>query len=541
MPTIIYYPPGFAIYPRDSLKWRLYTPRFSAIIRSMTTREETKLICTLTSGTVEQMKTSAQLAAEKGADMVEFRIDHLETPPGKKQVEEMIRGCPVPAIVTYRPVREGGRYKASEQDRLEVLKHASGCGAITDIEANVPREDRPPGTVIRSRHFFSGVPEDLEKIMQKLEDSDADIVKIAFAADNPADAMSALGLLSSCSKPAISLAMGEAGVASRILAPGFGAWGTYASLEKGEEAAPGQPSLEEFHSLYRYKKIGADTMFFGVIGSPVGHSMSPTVHNAAFEETGFDGIYVPLSVKPGRVNFERFIDSISTLMPARWRGLSITIPHKENAMELLGPENCDELSKKTGAVNTMTIEPDGTMRGYNTDYMAVIDPLTAALKTETGELAGRKVAVIGAGGAARAAVAAMTCHGAETVIYNRTLSRAESLAEEFGCSAEPIGNAVNTEAEIIINCTSLGMYPEVETTPLPQIPRSAKVVFDTVYNPPETRLLRDASSAGLLTVSGVEMFVNQAVSQYRLWTNTEPPADSIRQTVLSKLSAGKNS
>ncbi len=512
-----------------------------AIIRHVTAAEEintTKLICPLTCATVAEMKAAAAAAAEEGADMAEFRVDFLENLPGPEVIEEMVGAAPLPAIVTCRPAREGGRYTGDEVARLDLLRRASDCGAIVDLEADVPDAERPAGTVIRSTHFFDGVPENIENIVAALDGGDGDIAKIAFAAGGPEDALLALELVGRCTKPAIALAMGEAGVASRILAARHGAWGTFAALAAGRESAPGQPTLEAFRERYRHGTVGKETRLFGVVGCPVGHSMSPAIHNAAFDATGFDGVYVPLLVQPGKEHFERFMAAGVCRPGSGWRGLSVTIPHKQNALAFVGQDRCDELAVRIGAVNTITIEPDGSLRGGNTDYAAAIDALTESMNISRADLAGRRVAVLGAGGVARAVVAGLTHCGADITIYNRTFSRAETLAGAFGCGAEPIDRAGATDAEIVINCTALGMHPNTETTPLPTIPPSIAVVFDTVYNPVETRLLGDAAAAGRVTVSGVDMFVNQAAAQYREWTGNTPPWDLMRDVVLARLTGG---
>ncbi|HUU22865.1 MAG TPA: shikimate dehydrogenase, partial [Phycisphaerae bacterium] len=193
------------------------------------------------------------------------------------------------------------------------------------------------------------------------------------------------------------------------------------------------------------------------------------------------------------------------------------------------------LARAIGAVNTITIGPDGDLQGHNTDYAAAVDALTGAMDISREELSGRPVALLGAGGAARAIVAALRHYHAEVTIYNRTLVRAERLAAEFGARAEPLDAAKDLDAEIVINCTPIGMHPNVDVSPLERIPPCAKVVFDTIYNPIETRLLRLAADAGARTVSGLEMFTNQAVAQFEIWTDRPAPREVMRQVVIDRL------
>ncbi|MCK4602603.1 MAG: shikimate dehydrogenase, partial [Phycisphaerae bacterium] len=330
-------------------------------------------------------------------------------------------------------------------------------------------------------------------------------------------------------------AMGEAGLASRILAGKFGAFGTFASLAGGAESAPGQPTIEELKSLYRWDSLGPATVLYGVIGCPLAHSLSPAIHNAAFAAAGLDAVYVPLLIAPGADNFKRFMDAALSRPWLEMRGLSVTIPHKENALAYVGAENCDQLAQKIGAINTITIGPAGRLRGDNTDYAAAIDALCAAMEIVRGDLAGRAVAVLGAGGAGRAIVAALAHYGADVTIYNRTVSRGRQLAEEFSCRAAALAEAANLEAEIVVNCTSVGMYPQVDAAPLAAIPPSVRVVFDTVYNPIETQLLRKAARAGCKTVSGLDMFVNQAASQFETWTDSSAPREVMQKVVVDRL------
>ncbi|MGB2822709.1 MAG: type I 3-dehydroquinate dehydratase, partial [Phycisphaerae bacterium] len=316
-------------------------------------------------------------ASAAGADAVELRLDHLAEPPGGDQLARLLSDAPLETIVTYRPKAEGGRFEGEEADRLGVLRRAAEFGADwVDVEqASPPGQRPPPDRVILSRHDFAGCPGDLSDLAAGLDASPAAVNKIAFAAVGPEDALRALDVLRDCRKPTIALAMGEAGVMSRILAGKFGAFGTFAALSAGAESAPGQTTLAELTDLYRWHKITAETAVFGVIGCPVGHSMSPAIHNAAFEAAGLDAVYVPLLIQPGEDCFRRFLGALLARPWMDWRGLSVTIPHKENALAYVGAADCEELARKIGAVNTIAIGPDGSLAGSNTDYAAALDAL----------------------------------------------------------------------------------------------------------------------------------------------------------------------
>ena len=477
-----------------------------------------------------------QDACQGGADAVECRLDYLASPPDEAQLQRLLHQTPLETIVTYRPTRQGGRFAGDEQRRLDVLRQAAAqAPAFIDIERGTPPGHWPPGSIILSHHDFSGRPDDLPALARELDDSPAAVNKIVFMAQGPEDALAALDLPRLCRKPTIALAMGESGVISRLLAGRVGAFGTFAALLNGAESAPGQPTLKEFRSLYRWDRVGPATAVYGVIGCPVGHSMSPAIPNAAFDAVGHDGVNVPVLIRPGAEHFDRFMDELLRRPWLNWRGLSVTIPHKENALRYVGADRCDELARKIGAVNTITIGPGGELRGDNTDYAAAIDSLCDAMRIARPGLARHSVAVLGAGGAARSIVAALRHYGAAVTIYNRTLDRAKSLAEEFACRAQPLGAAPDLRESIVINCTSVGMHPRVDECPLERIPPSVKVVFDTIYNPLRTRLLESAHLAGCLCVSGLEMFVNQAVAQFQTWTSLPAPRDVMRDVVLKRL------
>jgi 3-dehydroquinate dehydratase/shikimate dehydrogenase len=496
------------------------------------------LICPLTAGSVEAMRADMDSAANLGADAVECRLDYLEHPPGRGDLERLLAAAPLDVIVTYRPRREGGRFDGPESQRLAVLKEASRLvPAFVDLEADTPRCDWPAGAVILSHHDSAGVPGDLDALAAKLDASEAAVNKIAFVASGPQDALRALDVLRACGKPTIALAMGEHGVASRILAKKFGAFGTFAALDAESGSAPGQPTIEEFRSLYRWDCLHAGTGVYGVIGCPVAHSMSPAIHNAAFEAVGLDAVYVPLRVEPGYDNFRMFLDAALARSWLDLRGLSVTIPHKENALTYVGSANCDELAVRIGAINTITILPDAKLRGDNTDYAAAIDAMCTAMNIAREGLSGWRVAVLGAGGVSRAIVAALTYYGAAVTVYNRTASRAQRLAKEFSCRAAGLDALGAMDAQIVINCTSVGMRPGVEASPLEKIPQSVRVVFDTIYNPVDTRLLADARAAGCLCVSGLDMFVNQAVAQFEIWTHRPAPRPAMRKVVVDRLAA----
>ncbi len=520
----------------------------------------TRLIVPLTQPDPAAMRLAMAQAVAASADAVEVRLDFLADPhPSDDTLRALLADAPCPVLLTCRCQAEGGQFAGAEADRIALLARAARFGGDwLDIELAaldhagpllaVARTPSPrtgaPRELIVSAHDFQRRP-DLAAILARMEAGPGTVNKIAFAAAGPEDAWHAFDALRASQKPAIVLAMGEAGLPSRILAGKFGAFATFASLAAGAESAPGQPTIDQLRRLYRWADIGPDTRVYGVIGCPVGHSMSPAIHNAAFAAVGLDAVYVPLRIEPGAEPFNRFLDAVLARPASHLAGLSVTIPHKENALARVGPDHVDALSRAIGAVNTirLTGEPDRPLEGFNTDYAAAIDALVEAMDTTREDLAGQRVAVLGAGGAARALVAALSHYRARTAIYNRTPERAEQLAAEFSTPAGPVtAHALNAlaeaDAEIVINTTSVGMHPHTAACPLPETfdLRLGQTVFDMVYNPIETVLLTRARAAGARTVSGVEMFVNQAVRQFELWTHRQAPRDVMRRVVLDRLS-----
>jgi len=502
----------------------------------------TRIICSLTATSATEMRRDMFDAAAAGADAVELRLDYLQIPPGSQEIADLLAGAPVETIVTCRPTAEGGKFRGPESDRLAILANAVRLGADwVDVEAAVTPHYWPAsvGRVILSLHDFKRCPPDLDDIAARLDGSEAAVNKIAFAAAGPQDALRAFDVLRKCRKPTLVLAMGQAGLVSRILGGKFGAFGTFAALAHGKESAPGQPTIRELTDLYRVKSLTPASAVYGVIGCPIAHSMSPAIHNAAFAAAGMDACYVPLLIQPGPDDFRRFMDALLARTWMDCRGLSVTIPHKEHALRYVGADNCDALAVRIGAVNTITIAPDGSLAGDNTDYAGAIDSLVAGMAIAREDLAGKRAAVLGAGGVARAIVAALMHYGCELTVYNRTVKRGQQLAEEFGAASTGLDNLDRLDAEIVINCTSVGMYPDVDCSPLAQIPPCVQAVFDTIYNPVETKLIRQARAAGCAAITGLEMFVNQAVAQFERWTAKPAPRQVMREVVARKLGSAR--
>ncbi len=497
-------------------------------------------------------------AIEGGAEMIELRIDLLA--PQSRDSEDQLRdvgrltqlrdaiaGFETRFIFTCRGTREGGESPLSPDDRLAC------CRILVrderdriDLEWKDYLEDAAGPDVIASAHDFSGRPADLTKLFLELQQGPSGVAKVAWAARSVRDNLEAFELmLAGQVKPTIAICMGAAGQISRVLAKQFGAFLTFASLDDSTATAPGQTTLAELKEIYRWDAISPQTRVLGVVGSPVAHSMSPAIHNAAFAEIGFDGVYVPLLVEPGYESFKAFMETFRAFSPLNLHGLSITIPHKENALRyaMENDFSVDELARQIGAVNTFDfsqLQP----RATSTDYAAIVDTVCSRLEIDRPKLAGLRVAVVGAGGTGRTAVAALAKSGCEVSVFNRTADRAVELSREFDGRGGKVRACAMSElpgwsGDVVINTTSLGMSPAVDGSifdPAPPALGPRVLVFDTVYNPLETKLLRQAAAGGARTVGGIEMFVRQAAGQFEIWTGRAAPMELMRQIVLGRLS-----
>ncbi|MGA2233121.1 MAG: type I 3-dehydroquinate dehydratase [Tepidisphaeraceae bacterium] len=501
----------------------------------------------------DQARRDIATAVEAGAEMLELRMDTAEEQLDVLEgvAADLKRGG-IPWIATCRPTWEGGHSTSDDLARRATLALAAHWGAAyVDLEmAAYPPDAKPPGQgrarLILSSHDFSGRPERLYNLLLEMDHFGCDVKKVAWAARSVRDNLEAFEILRRAGNPSIAICMGEAGVISRILAKKFGAFLTFASLSDDAATAPGQVTIGQMKSLYRWDKIHRTTKVYGVVAHPVGHSMSPAVHNAAFDATDFDGVYVPFLVNPGYESFKAFMESFLDFEALDLSGLSVTLPHKENALRYLREKGgrIEELAARIGAVNTIVIEREnGVTRlgGMNTDYAAILRSVTTGLNCRREELRGMKVAVIGAGGTGRTAVAALAHCGAEVTIYNRTQEKAQALADEFGARCEPLENLARADAVAFINATSVGMSPHVQQSAWGNTPPNlgaGKLAFDTVYNPMKTVFLREAAATGAATIGGVEMFVNQAAGQFFAWTHLPAPVDVMRAVIVGKLGFG---
>jgi len=461
----------------------------------------------------------------RGADLLEIRIDGMTSKEAIACLPVLLADSPIPTIVTCRSVCEGGMFEGDEEERVAIYLAALDCEhppRYIDVEHEVL--SRHPLVldalaseetgIILSWHDIKGRPNDLLQRAAAMQDiPGVAVVKMVWRARSLRDNLEAFSLLQTRQQPMIAMCMGEYGLMSRVLAPKFGGFAVFASVEGREQTAPGQPSTQALRSLYHFDEITRDTKVYGVIGNNVSHSASPAYHNAAFEAAGKNAVYLPLPVPDGWEHLKATVLEMVHTPSLDFSGASVTIPHKEMMMQLV--DEADENCITSGATNTVTFD-DGKILGNNTDIQALKEIAPNA----------KHVLVLGGGGVARATIVAMTSIGAQVFVIARRTEQAKQLAEEFACSIAPDNlDTINT----LINCTPVGMQGgnDEEGDPALALAPSLEfceqlAVIDTVYKPKETPLITRAINAGCATITGDEMFRLQAAAQQKIWNGTVP-------------------
>ena len=475
--------------------------------------------------------------AEHGIGLVELRLDYIE---GPVQVARLLRERHCPVIATCRRTADGGRWAQSEEARRLVLRTAIVEGADyvdleDDIAARVPRYG---GTKrIISHHDFHKTPADLQSLHARLAALDPDVVKIATMANHPDDNLRMMEVVRAARIPTVGICMGDIGMPSRVLAGRYGAPFTFATFHEDRVMAPGQIGWRQMRDLYRYDSITTATRIYGVVADPVAHSLSPVVHNAALGEAGIDAVYLPFRVPAEQI--DEFLDHAS-----HWplSGLSVTIPHKEAVLKHAIRK--EDLVTSIGAANTLTFDLAG-VAAFNTDATAAVESLKTAILEQDAEGSvgvpvlrdddgcGLKNAIVlGAGGAARAVAFGLKQQGVDVTVTSRTLDRSKRIASEVGCKAVDWAARYRVPYDCVVNATPVGMHPNVDETPYAKEHlRSYMVVFDTVYNPENTLLVKEARAVGCRIVTGVDMFVRQAAIQFRIWHGADAPEGVMREAL----------
>lgn len=465
--------------------------------------------------------------------IIELRLDWLSHDAEIAKFLARLRashrtGAPRPTfIATCRRREAGGKFAGTIAKQLVHLAEAisAGCGWY-DLEIESSSKCPPElldvllgeGRQIASAHFFRRTPRNLRRVAADLALLRPAIIKIAAHCDSLSASLDVL-CLARGRKNVIAIPMGEVAQPARVLALREGSALAYAPVE--DATAPGQVTLDTMKHLYRADAFGRTTRIYGVIGEPIGHSLSPVLQNTGFQARKMDAVFLPFLVRDLR-------DFLGAIKPLGIAGFSVTMPHKHAILRHL--DDCDPLGAAIGAVNTVVVRGGGDLYGYNTDYVGVLRALARRIP-----LRGSRTLIFGAGGAARAVAFALSESGASVCICARRMAQAKALARAVGGEAVERRRLRREFFDSIVNTTPVGMYPHAATSPLTTAELNCRLVFDLIYRPRTTKLLQLAAQRGIETVSGVEMFVAQGTAQWEIWTGERAPEAAMRRAVLRAL------
>ena len=480
----------------------------------------------------EMLRNAEDIVREN--HFVEFRLDYLPNPvallPRLKQF--LYERSEVTAIATCRRAATGGKFKGNIAAELEVLEKAAQAGChLVDVELQTAEHMKPAqmkrlracgAALIVSYHDFEAT-KDLDKIFERMQPFQAEFVKIVSTAKTLADNVTMMRFLDRRRDEAnlIGISMGEQGTISRVLGLRAGSVFTFAAAHPGEETGAGQIDARTLRETWRIDQIDASTKVYGVAGNPVRHSLSPLMHNMAFRRETVNAVFLPLQTT-------RLNDLLTLAREVPLQGLAVTMPFKGDILRHLA--KTDALSEKIGACNTVVRAQDGKLYGFNTDVAAIVRPLERRLP-----LRGAKILVLGAGGAGRAAVFGLAEKGAEVLVWNRTAEAAKKLARQAKVKTIRREQIVKTSFDVIVNATPVGMRGVKPLSLLEPKELNTRLVFDLVYNPIDTPLIRMAREKGLPVVTGVEMFVHQGARQFEIWTGKPAPEEEMLRVVVHAL------
>jgi 3-dehydroquinate dehydratase/shikimate dehydrogenase len=496
-----------------------------------------KLCVAIQAGSAAEMVERAKAAIQDSkpdAKFIEFRLDSLDKPAAAlPKVKQFLAGRrDVTAIATCRRKEFGGHFALSLKSELEVLLKAAEAGCkIADLEVESAEQAKPAqlaqwraklraagAALLVSHHDFKQT-RNLEQAARRIEAFQPEFVKVVSTARSLADNLAVLRLIEERSLTArvVGIAMGEEGLVSRVLGPRSGAAFTFASCDDGPETAPGQVTLRTLRDLYRVEQLDQATRVFGVAGNPIAHSLSPLMQNTAFRRENVNAVLLPLKVRA-------LGDLLALVRGLPLAGAAVTMPLKQEVVPHL--TNMDPLTARIGACNTLRTGTDGKLYGFNTDVAGVVRPLEKRLR-----LKGARIGVVGAGGAARAAVFGLVDQGAEVFIFNVIHEQAVALAKDAKARVLTQEQFAKDHFDVLIHATPCGMEGNPKALPIEEDELNAGLVFDMVYNPLETPLLKLAKERGIPTVNGMEMFVQQGARQFEIWTGKPAPEAEMLRVV----------
>ena len=497
------------------------------------------MICvTIACGSHTRMMTEHERLADEGIKLVELRLDFLRREP---DLNRLIPNRPCATVITVRRQQDGGLWRESEEQRLTLLRTAIAAEPeFVDLEVDIANKIPSFGKTRRiiSYHNMKAMPENLEELHRAMLTRDPYFVKIAATPKTVEEMVRFLNFVRQKNEEAkknaekgvrvVGICMGEMGKAARILSKKFCMPYTYATFSEDRIIAPGLLVYKELLDLYQYEQIDSETVVLGIIGNPLGHSLSPLVHNRAFLVQDINAVYVPFQINGSCVaDFIRFAPELGV------QGISVTIPHKVAVIEQL--TKADPAVERIGACNTIIFR-NGQRVGYNTDYIASIGGIEIALGgnflDEESVLKNKRALVLGAGGAGKALAYGLVHRDAMVTVTDADADRAVELSKHLGCEYARWDMRESVRPDILVNCTPVGMHPNINETPYPKKSlRGSMLVFDAVYNPEHTLLIKSAQEKGCKVVTGVEMFVGQACYQFKLFTGQKASASKMRLLV----------
>jgi len=472
------------------------------------------LLCeTVTGATMRELLAARDAAT--AADMVELRLDGVRD----VDVAGALRGRRMPAVVTCRAAWEGGRFDGSEDERRAMLRQALEAGAeFVDVEWRAGFDDViavDPRRAVVSFHDFTGIPAGLDDRVAAMRRTGAGTIKLAYAAHRLSDTLPLRAIGEEGG--AVVVGMGEPGVPSRLLAARYGSRWTFA----GQAVAPGQMPAARMRHTFRFGTIGPRTRLFGVVSRTAMHSLSPVMHNAAFAAAGLDAVYVPLTT-------DDFGDFLAYAGAMGFEGASVTIPFKLDALEAAAVK--EPIAAAVGAANTLRRQGAG-WAATNTDVDGFLAPLEDLAPNA---IVGMRASVLGAGGSARAVVAALVARGVRVTVHARRVAQAADVAAAFGAAAASMPPARGSW-DLLVNCTPLGGGNRRQESPMAGEPLDGRAVYDLTYGDGDSALIADARQAGCVVLDGLPMLIAQAERQFEWWTGQRPATGVMRAAALQAL------
>lgn len=487
----------------------------------------------ITGATPDEMLQRADAALQE-TSFLEFRLDYLQDPlNGLDQLKSFLRdNSTATVIATCRREEFGGKFRGTVEAELKILLLAATNGfPIVDLEIEsaerLPVKQvhglRDSGTALLISHHNFQATGDLDAVYRRIQAFEPALIKIVPTAKTLVDNLTLIRFLERVAdrSDVVGISMGDVGMISRVLGLRAGSLFTFASATAGEETGPGQIDVRTLLDIYRVEQVDAATKVYGVAGNPIRSSLSPLMMNTAFRRETMNAVYLALQAS-------KLSDLLKLVREIPMQGLSVTMPLKQEIMPELA--KTDPLSAKIGACNTVLRAPDGNLYGFNTDVAGIVGPLERRM-----QLRGAKALVLGAGGAARAAVFGLRDKGADVLILNRTPETAQKLAKASGSKIIKQDAVRKTDFDVIVNATPIGMAGYKGAQMLEAEDLRTRLVFDLVYNPVETPLLRLARQQNIPVITGVEMFVQQGARQFEIWTGKPAPEEEMLKAVIHAL------